>query len=98
MKPRHLAIITGPVISEKATSAGQYSQHVFRVRPDATKQEIRSAVEAIFQVQVQSVRTLNQDGKAKRFGGRMGRRNHWKKAYISLAPGQSIALQEGEQG
>jgi large subunit ribosomal protein L23 len=64
---------------------------------DASKMEIRQAVEKIFEVKVESVRTLVQDGKMKRFGGRMGRRNHWKKAYVSLAAGQKIEIGEGEQ-
>ncbi|AGA34213.1 LSU ribosomal protein L23p (L23Ae) [Thioalkalivibrio nitratireducens DSM 14787] len=97
MNPRLLQVILGPVVSEKSTAAGETGTHVFRVRPDATKHEIQQAVEKIFEVKVQSVRTLNMAGKVKRFGGRLGRRNHWKKAYVSLAPGEKIELGEGDQ-
>jgi large subunit ribosomal protein L23 len=98
MNQRLLQVILGPVVSEKSTAAGEIGTHVFKVLRDASKTEIKQAVEKIFEVKVESVRTLVQDGKAKRFGGRMGRRNHWKKAYVSLAPGEKIELGEGEQG
>lgn len=97
MNQRLLQVILGPVVSEKSTAAGEVGTHVFKVLRDASKTEIRQAVEKIFEVKVESVRTLVQDGKMKRFGGRMGRRNHWKKAYVSLAPGEKIELGEGEQ-
>jgi large subunit ribosomal protein L23 len=97
MKQRLLQVILGPVVSEKSTAAGEANIHVFRVRPDASKVEVRQAVEQIFEVKVESVRTLLQKGKVKRFGGRLGRRNHWKKAYVSLAAGEKIQLGDGEQ-
>jgi len=97
MNQRLLQVILGPVVSEKSTAAGEVGTHVFKVLRDASKTEIKQAVEKIFEVKVESVRTLVQDGKTKRFGGRMGRRNHWKKAYVSLAPGEKIELGEGEQ-
>ena len=97
MNPRLLQVILGPVVSEKSTAAGESGTHVFRVRSDASKDEVRKAVEQIFEVKVESVRTLRMIGKAKRFGGRLGRRNHWKKAYVSLAPGEKIELGEGDQ-
>ncbi|TVP82439.1 50S ribosomal protein L23 [Thioalkalivibrio sp.] len=97
MNQRLLQVILGPVVSEKSTAAGEVGTHVFKVLRDASKTEIKQAVEKIFEVKVESVRTLVQDGKMKRFGGRMGRRNHWKKAYVSLAPGEKIELGEGEQ-
>ena len=97
MNQRLLQVILGPVVSEKSTAAGEVGQHVFKVRRDATKSEIKQAVEKIFEVKVDSVRTLVQDGKVKRFGGRIGRRNHWKKAYVSLAEGEKIELGEGDQ-
>lgn len=97
MNPRLLQIILGPVVSERSTAAAETNTHVFKVLPDATKAEIRTAVEKIFEVKVDSVRTLRMQGKSKRFGGRLGRRNHWKKAYVSLAEGHKIALGEGEQ-
>ena len=98
MNQRLLQVILGPVVSEKSTAAGEIGTHVFKVLRDASKTEIKQAVEKIFEVKVEAVRTLVQDGKMKRFGGRMGRRNHWKKAYVSLAPGEKIELGEGEQG
>ncbi len=98
MNQRLLQVILGPVVSEKSTAAGETGTHVFKVRRDATKSEIKQAVEKIFEVQVDSVRTLVQDGKVKRFGRQFGRRNHWKKAYVSLAEGQTIELGEGDQG
>ncbi|MCA1790191.1 MAG: 50S ribosomal protein L23 [Thioalkalivibrio sp.] len=97
MNQRLLQVILGPVVSEKSTAAGEFGTHVFKVLRDASKTEIKQAVEKIFEVKVEAVRTLVQDGKMKRFGGRMGRRNHWKKAYVSLAPGEKIELGEGEQ-
>lgn len=97
MNHRLLQVILGPVVSEKSTAAGETNTHIFRVRPDASKLEVRQAVEKIFEVKVDSVRTLMQKGKMKRFGGRLGRRNHWKKAYVSLAAGEKIQLGDGEQ-
>nr|WP_296750299.1 50S ribosomal protein L23 [Thioalkalivibrio sp.] len=97
MNQRLLQVILGPVVSEKSTAAGEFGTHVFKVTRDASKTEIKQAVEKIFEVKVESVRTLVQDGKMKRFGGRMGRRNHWKKAYVSLAPGEKIELGDGDQ-
>lgn len=97
MNLRHLQVILGPVVSEKSTLGAESGVHIFRVRRDATKNEIKSAIEKIFEVQVKAVRTLNQQGKVKRFGNRTGRRNHWKKAYVSLAEGQRIEIGEGEQ-
>jgi large subunit ribosomal protein L23 len=71
-------------VAEKA------NQIVFRVRRDSTKPEIKAAVEMMFEVKVDAVRVVNVAGKAKRFGGRAGRRSDFKKAYVSLAAGQSI--------
>ncbi|WP_018872198.1 MULTISPECIES: 50S ribosomal protein L23 [unclassified Thioalkalivibrio] len=97
MNSRLMQIIQGPVVSEKSTNAGEVGQYVFRVLPDADKAEIKAAIEKLFEVRVQQVRTLNQQGKNKRFGRQFGRRNHWKKAYVSLAEGESIDMGEGEQ-
>ncbi len=80
-------IIRAPHISEKGTRvAEKYRQIVFRVAPDASKDEIKVAVEHAFSVKVQAVRTLRVKGKAKR----MGRRKDWKKSYVTLAPGYDI--------
>ena len=88
---RLLSVLLGPVISEKATMvADKNEQVVFEVARDANKLEIKGAVELLFKVQVESVQIVNQKGKAKRFGRFKGRRNHVKKAYVSLKPGQEI--------
>lgn len=90
---RLMRVLVAPHISEKSTLAGdQNNQHVFKVLPDATKAEIKQAVEQLFDVKVDKVRTVNMLGKNKRFGQMMGRRNHWKKAYVTLHAGQDIDL------
>lgn len=84
-------VILAPVISEKANRiAEKNNQAAFKVLPGATKDEIKKAVETLFEVSVVSVSTLNVKGKTKRFGQRMGRRSDWKKAYVTLAEGQQI--------
>jgi large subunit ribosomal protein L23 len=97
---RLMQIILAPVISEKSTFIADKHNHVaFRVAQDANKHEIKAAVELLFstkdkKVEVASVRVANVRGKAKRFGQFVGRRNHWKKAYVSLKPGQEINFAE----
>ena len=81
-----------------ACPSDKNEQVVFRVASDATKPEIKAAVELLFKVQVDNVQVLNVKGKAKRFGKFMGRRKNWKKAYVSLKPGQEINFTAGEQG
>ncbi len=84
-------VLVAPIVSEKATSvADKYNQVLFKVLRDATKPEIKAAVELLFKVEVKSVRVANQKGKTKRFGGRIGRRDHAKKAYVALKPGQEL--------
>ena len=84
-------VVFGPHISEKATIVAEgNSQYVFRVANDATKPEIKKAVEQLFDVKVQSVRTLNQKGKTKRTQRGVGKRSDLKKAYVRLAEGQEI--------
>ena len=96
---RLLKVILAPVISEKATLvADKHEQVVFRVMRDATKPEIRAAVEKLFNVQVESVQIVNIQGKVKRFGRNTGRRNHVKKAYVCLMPGQEINFQDQAPG
>ncbi|MBT5331039.1 MAG: 50S ribosomal protein L23 [Porticoccaceae bacterium] len=86
-----LTLIQRPVITEKAAIATETAnQYVFRVAGDATKPEIKAAVEAVFPVQVESVRVLNVKGKTKRTRTGMGRRSDWKKAYVQLVSGQQI--------
>lgn len=88
---RLMQVLLGPHVSEKATAAAESGgQIVLRVRTDATKTEIRQAVEMLFEVRVDSVAVVRVRGKAKRFGTRQGRRQDWKKAYVRLAPGQDI--------
>jgi large subunit ribosomal protein L23 len=88
---RLMTLLLAPVVSEKATFiADKHEQVVFRVADDATKPEIKAAVELMFKVQVESVQVSNVRGKEKRFGRFMGRRRHWKKAYVCLKPGQEI--------
>ena len=84
-------VLVAPIISEKATSvAEKHNQVMFKVLQDATKPEIKAAVELMFKVQVKGVSVLNQKGKTKRFGGRLGRRNNVRKAYVSLKEGQEL--------
>ena len=84
-------VLVAPIISEKATRvAEKHNQVLFKVLQDATKPEIKAAVELMFKVQVESVQVLNQKGKTKRFGGRFGRRDNLRKAYVSLKEGQEL--------
>jgi len=93
---RLMQVLLAPQISEKATYiAEKNEQVVFRVATDATKPEIKAAVELLFKVQVESVQVANVKGKVKRFKGATGRRKGWKKAYVSLKPGQEINFVEG---
>lgn len=94
---RLLQVILAPQITEKATYvADKYQQIAFKVRTDATKPEIKAAVELVFKVEVDSVTVANVKGKEKRAGRMMGRRKDWKKAYVSLKPGQEINFAAGE--
>ena len=84
-------VIAAPRVTEKGTLVHEEgNQFVFRVRPEANKVEIRRAVEAFFKVKVEKVRTMNYLGKMHRVGKSAGRRARWKKAYVTLAPGQRI--------
>jgi large subunit ribosomal protein L23 len=87
---RLMTVIQGPHLSEKAHIASEHNQVVLKVRTDATKSEIRQAVELLFEVNVENVTVVNVKGKSKRFGRTMGRRSDWKKAYIRLAEGSSL--------
>ena len=88
---RLVQVLVGPVISEKATMVGERrNQVLFKVLRNATKPEIKAAVELMFKVEVASVQTVVQKGKVKRFGRSMGRRDHVKKAYVALKPGQEL--------
>ncbi|MDN3544372.1 MAG: 50S ribosomal protein L23 [Roseateles asaccharophilus] len=84
-------VLLAPIVSEKATAvAEKHNQVLFKVLRDATKPEIKAAVELMFKVEVESVSVVNVKGKVKRFGGRVGRRDHVKKAYVSLKAGQEL--------
>jgi large subunit ribosomal protein L23 len=92
-KERLMTLLISPHVSEKAARASESAnQYVFRVRTDATKPEIRAAVELMFDVAVSAVQVVNVAGKGKRFGRSLGKRNDWKKAYVSLKAGQTIDL------
>ncbi len=88
-------LIRSPVITEKATMGSEHNQVTFRVPLDATKPEIRAAVEKLFEVEVNAVNTIRQRGKVKRFKGRPGKRPDYKKAIVSLAEGHSIDVTTG---
>jgi large subunit ribosomal protein L23 len=84
-------VLLAPHVSEKGTLLAEVSsQHVFKVAPDATKTEVKDAVEELFKVKVEKVRILNSKGKTKRFGGRLGKRSDLRKAYVTLASGNDI--------
>ena len=87
---RLMTVIRGPHLSEKSHFAAENNQVVLKVRPDATKKEIRLAVELLFDVEVDNVTVVNVKGKNKRFGMKRGRRKDWKKAYVRLAEGSQV--------
>ena len=87
---RLMTVIRGPHLSEKAHFAAEKNQVVLKVRTDASKKEIAQAVTLLFEVEVESVKTVNVKGKSKRFQQTKGRRNNWKKAYVRLAEGSSL--------
>ena len=94
-KERMYNVILAPVITEKSTMGSEHNQVTFRVTNDATKPEVKAAVEALFDVKVKAVNTLNQKGKLKRFRGRLGKRNDYKKAIVTLEEGQMIDVTTG---
>ncbi|MGQ0566486.1 MAG: 50S ribosomal protein L23 [Gemmobacter sp.] len=94
-KPAHYDLIRKPVITEKATAASEHGGVVFQVAMDATKPQIKEAVEAIFGVKVRAVNTVVTKGKHKKFRGRPGERSDRKKAYVMLEEGQSIDVSTG---
>ena len=85
-----MTVIRGPHLSEKAHIVAEKNQVVLKVRTDATKKEIKQAVELLFEVKVDGVQVVNVKGKAKRFQQASGRRSDWKKAYVKLAEGSSV--------
>jgi len=93
---RIMTVLEGPHLSEKSHISAEHNQIVFRVRPDATKSEIKAAVEMLFDVSVDGVTVMNYRGKRKRHGATRGRRANWKKAYVRLAEGSHIDFLGGE--
>ena len=88
---RLMKVLLEPRITEKSSLLGdKYNQYVFKVVRDASKPEIKKAVELLFEVEVESVQVLNVKGKSKRFSQMLGRRSDWKKAYVKLKPGFDI--------
>jgi large subunit ribosomal protein L23 len=86
-----MSVLIAPHVTEKTSLAMQnHNQYTFRVRRDATKTDIRKAIELMFDVKVAGVQVVNEPGKARRFGRTSGRTQDWKKAYVSLAAGQTI--------
>lgn len=92
---KHYNVILSPVITEKSTLISEHNQVAFKVAIDATKADIKSAVEALFKVKVTGVNTIRVKGKVKRFRGHLGKRSDWKKAIVTLAEGQSIDVTTG---
>jgi large subunit ribosomal protein L23 len=93
--PQHYDIVRRPVITEKATMASEANAVVFEVAKDATKPEVKAAVEALFGVKVRAVNTVVTKGKTKRFRGMTGRRADVKKAYVTLEEGNTIDVTTG---
>lgn len=90
-------VLLAPRVTEKTTLVGEMSnQYVFRVAPNANKTEIKDAVEALFEVKVESVRVVNVKGKSKTFKLRKGKRSAWKKAYVRVQEGQTLDYLGGE--
>ena len=94
-REQHYDIIRRPIVTEKSTLGGEFGQVTFEVRTDATKPQIKAAVEALFDVKVKAVNTAIVKGKTKRFRGRMGRRSDIKKAVVTLVDGANIDVTSG---
>ena len=95
VKPEHYDVIRKPIITEKATMVSEANAVVFEVKKDASKPEIKEAVEAVFGVKVKAVNTTITKGKVKKFRGRPGVRNDVKKAYVTLEEGNTIDVATG---
>ncbi|OGT88910.1 MAG: 50S ribosomal protein L23 [Gammaproteobacteria bacterium RIFOXYA12_FULL_61_12] len=90
-KERLMKVLLSPIVTEKSSSVAEKARQIaFKVTTDASKPEIKAAVEMLFEVKVDNVRVLNNKGKEKRHGAMMGRRSDWKKAYVKLMPGHDI--------
>ena len=98
-KEQLMNVLIAPHVTEKTATAMQnHNQYTFRVRKEATKTDIKAAVELMFEVKVKGVQVVNEPGKARRFGKMIGRTQDWKKAYVSLAQGQSIDYEARAKG
>jgi len=95
VKERWYDIILGPLVTEKSTRGSEHNQVTFKVSLDASKPEIKKAVESLFEVKVKQVNTIRMKGKVKRFKGHLGKRSNWKKAIVSLADGETIDMMTG---
>ncbi|HXY76439.1 MAG TPA: 50S ribosomal protein L23 [Steroidobacteraceae bacterium] len=94
-----MSVLIAPHVTEKTSLAMQnHNQYTFRVRRDATKTDIAKAIELMFEVKVEGVRVVNEPGKKRRFGRSSGRTQDWKKAYVSLASGQTIDYEARPKG
>ena len=91
----HYDVIVRPVITEKSTAASEHNKVIFVVAPEATKPQIKAAVESLFKVKVTAVNTLNRKGKNRRFRGIKGRTSDTKRAIVTLAEGQRIDVTTG---
>jgi large subunit ribosomal protein L23 len=92
-------VLIAPHVTEKTSLAMQnHKQYTFRVRREATKTDIKQAVELMFDVKVSGVQVVNEPGKTRRFGNRLGRTQDWKKAYVSLVQGQAIDYEARAKG
>jgi large subunit ribosomal protein L23 len=87
-----LKTILAPIVSEKTTMLSANNQYVFKVRSDSNKREIKQAVNSLFGVDVEDVKTINVKGKTKVFRGKFGKRSNWKKAIVKVAAGQMIDI------
>jgi large subunit ribosomal protein L23 len=98
-KEQLMSVLVAPHVTEKSSFAMQnHNQYTFRVRRDATKTDIKQAVELMFEVKVSGVQTVNEPGKSRRFGKTNGRTQDWKKAYVRLADGQAIDYEARAKG
>ena len=95
VKERWYDIILGPLVTEKSTLGSEHNQVTFKVSLDASKPEIKKAIESLFEVKVKQVNTIRMKGKVKRFKGHLGKRSNWKKAIVSLADGEMIDMMTG---
>ena len=94
-RARMYDIVRAPLVTEKSTNQSEHGQLSFKVSLDATKPEIKAAIEGLFNVKVKAINTMRVEGKAKVFKGMRGRRSDWKKAIVSLADGQRIDVTTG---